>query len=245
MTPPDGSQDAAWGVAPGSQADFDASAMREWVRRASDVCRAAARGDLEQRLLRIDVDGELGELLHAINHMLDMTDAFVREATASLEHASEGKFYRRVLVAGMLGSFRRAANSINGATQEMDRKTRDLNAAEQRRAELAEEFRDTLEVVDGLSRASQQIGGFSKTIGEISSQTNLLALNAAIEAARVGDAGRGFAVVASEVKRLATQASEATTQIGDQVDAIQGATRDTVKAIQHVRETLASQSAAA
>ena len=216
-----------------------------WIRRAALVCRAAAAGDLEQRLLRIDAGGDLGELLHAINHLLDMTDAFVREATASLEFASEGKFFRRVLLAGMLGSFRRAANSINAATSQMDSKTRELCAAEQRRATLAGEFERTLAVVNGLARESDQIGGFSKVISGIAAQTNLLALNAAIEAARVGDVGRGFTVVATEVKRLAAQTSDATKQIGDQVGSIQSATKATVDAIEHVRETLASDRAPA
>ena len=48
----------------------------------------------------------------------------------------------------------------------------------------------------------------------ITSQVNLLALNATIEAARAGDAGKGFAVVASEVKNLATQAANASKDLG-------------------------------
>lgn len=216
--------------------EFDA-----WVREAAAVCRAAARGDLERRLLRINVDGDLGELLHAINHLLDMTDAFVREATASLEYASQGKFFRRVLLNGMLGSIRRAAQSINGATQQMDTKTRELREAEARRSRLATDFQQTLSVVDGLSKATGQIESFSKVITRIADQTNLLALNATIEAARAGDAGRGFAVVAGEVKRLATQTTNATKQIGEQVSSIQIATRATITAIEHVRTTMVSQ----
>lgn len=65
------------------------------------------------------------------------------------------------------------------------------------------------------------IGGIEKRIEEhmfvnarITSQINLLALNATIEAARAGDAGRGFAVVASEVKALASQAANASKELG-------------------------------
>ena len=214
-----------------------------WIAEAARVCRDAAKGDLEARLLRIeDVDGDLGELLNSINHMLDMTDAFVREATASLEYAGKGRFFRRVLLNGMLGCFGKAARSINAATQQMDTKTRQLNEAEARRLQLAQDFGKTAEVVDGLAGASERIAGFSKVIKSIADQTNLLALNAAIEAARVGEAGRGFAVVAGEVKRLSQQAGEATKQIEDQLDSIQKATEATVESINEVREVLASQS---
>lgn len=213
----------------------------DWLKEALRVCRAAARGDLEQRVLHADdAGGELAELLHAVNHLLDMTDAFVREATASLEHASEGKFFRRVLPNGMLGSFRRASGSINDATSQMDHKTRELVAAENRRTKLAEEFRGTLEVVNSLARASDQIGNFSKVIQSIASQTNLLALNATIEAARVGEAGRGFAVVAGEVKRLAQATASATREIEGQVGAIQSASHETFAAVEKVRQTLAN-----
>ena len=65
------------------------------------------------------------------------------------------------------------------------------------------------------------IGNIEKRIEEhrfvnerITSQINILALNATIEAARAGDAGRGFAVVATEVKTLATQASNASKDLG-------------------------------
>ena len=209
-----------------------------WVQSALHVCRSAARGDLEQRLLHTDPASPYAELAHAINHLLDMTDAFVREATTSLEYASEGKFFRRVLPEGMLGSFRRAARSINAATEKMDEKTQDLKAAEARRASMEDEFNTALDLVHGLSERSKEIGDVMNTITDIAKRTNLLALNASIEAARAGEAGVGFAVVADEVKKLATTTAQTTKDTRKQVEASREATDQVVATIEHIWNTI-------
>jgi len=221
----------------------ETAVVDQWVREAARVCRAAARGDLEQRLLRIDVPGDMGEMLHAINHMLDMTDAFVREATASLEHASAGKFFRRVLPEGMLGCFQRAAASINAATKEMDEKTGELQAAEARRLALEDDFARAMNVVRELTTASRQIDSVSRIIDRIAQQTNLLAINASVEAARVGAAGRGFAVVASEVRDLASQIGARTVEINEQVHAIQSRSQQAATALDDIWKTIRASSA--
>lgn len=229
------------GVAPTEPGASDASTHADWIAEAVRVCQAAARGDMEARILNIAADPKTEELLHSINHLLDMTDAFVREATASLEYASHAKFFRRVRPEGMLGSFRRAAKSINDATTAMDQKTKELARAEQRRLELEGDFRTTREVVDRLDHATQQIASMSVAIERIADQTNLLALNATIEAARVGEAGRGFAVVAGEVKRLADQTAKATDQIHESLSAMRSATKDTVQSIDRIWNVIKSQ----
>ncbi len=74
-----------------------------------------------------------------------------------------------------------------------------------------------------LGRLATSIDQVMTVISDIADQTNLLALNAAIEAARAGDAGRGFAVVADEVRKLAEKTMGATREVGETIDAIQGA----------------------
>ena len=88
----------------------------EAIREASAVCAAAAHGDLERRVLRIRADGDARAMLRNLNHLLDMTDAFVRESGAALEHAAAEKFWRRVVTRGMRGTFHEAAELLNGAT---------------------------------------------------------------------------------------------------------------------------------
>jgi methyl-accepting chemotaxis protein len=108
--------------------------------------------------------------------------------------------------------------------------------------EAVDQARTTNDRVSELARAASKIGDVVELINTIAAQTNLLALNATIEAARAGDAGRGFAVVASEVKALAEQTAKATGEIGQQIEGIQAATRQSVSAIQAIGLTIGQMS---
>jgi methyl-accepting chemotaxis protein len=105
-------------------------------------------------------------------------------------------------------------------------------------ARAVENARRTGDTAQSLASGAQKIGDVVTLIQNIAAQTNLLALNATIEAARAGEAGRGFAVVASEVKSLAGQTAKATTEISEQVAAIQGASDQTVAAIRNVVDVI-------
>ncbi len=84
---------------------------------ASRTLKAMQHGQMERRIMPLPETGSLGELLWSINDFADSADAFVREAGASLNSVSSGIYYRRVIEAGMHGSFLHGARSINRATQ--------------------------------------------------------------------------------------------------------------------------------
>ncbi|BBO91660.1 methyl-accepting chemotaxis protein [Desulfosarcina ovata] len=92
--------------------------------------------------------------------------------------------------------------------------------------------------MDQLGAAANDIGKVIETITDISEQVNLLALNATIEAARAGEAGKGFAVVANEIKELAKQTAEATGDIKEKIESIQGTTNMTVGQIGEITQVI-------
>jgi methyl-accepting chemotaxis protein len=130
------------------------------------------------------------------------------------------------------------ANDSKRVASDMDQASRTASngiKAVGREIKAMTEIKDTIgssaEVIQQLSRASEQIGEFVSTITSITRKTNLLALNAGIEAARAGEQGQGFAVVAGEIKTLAEASASASTSAKHLVDDIRRRTEGAINLI--------------
>ncbi len=121
------------------------------IRKALHVCKAVADGDFEARIIGITEKGDAGDLLRAINLMIDRTDAYVRESQACLEYVSNNKYYRRILEKGMTGSFLSASRTINNATMAMAKKVDDFSS-------VADNFERNMKgVVETVTAASTEL----------------------------------------------------------------------------------------
>jgi methyl-accepting chemotaxis protein len=228
-----------------SELEAEIRSYHEVLQRVIEVASEAAQGNLEARLLHCDDSEKLRDISRSVNHLLDMTDAFLRESGAALEHASQGKFYRRVLLRGMRGTFRHKSQLINDATEKMSRNAASLNEVKRLVSDSASiaqgavrEATEAMGIMKQLGESSQRIGAVVKTISEVAWQTKLLAFNAKIEASRAGDAGRGFDVVAQEVKELAQQTGAATDGISREIESIQAEVQRTAAAISTMSKTI-------
>ncbi|MGI5175807.1 HAMP domain-containing protein [Dactylosporangium sp. CA-152071] len=110
------------------------------LRMLAAVCRAVAGGDLEARVPVVGHDPDAAAAADAVNQLIDVVDAFVRESTASLTAAAEGRYHRRFLPGGMRGAFGLGAATINRATDRMRAAAEDLAAAGLSRLGLADQL---------------------------------------------------------------------------------------------------------
>ncbi|MDQ6768948.1 MAG: methyl-accepting chemotaxis protein [Gemmatimonadota bacterium] len=113
---------------------------------------------------------------------------------------------------------------------------------------LASDALESVEGIDAMSAAADEIRAFLVLVQKISRQSKLLALNAAMEAARAGEHGHGFAVVATEVRRLATSSAEAaqrtTSLVQEMLDSIKHSRESTARTVSTVEQVLESTRAA-
>ena len=170
--------------------------------------------------------GDLGRMQASVNNMLDIVDAFVREASASMDFASRGKTFRKVLTRGLPGSFRNGAEVINTGTAVMDRRMQEL-------AHLAQGFGANMDAVSqSLAKAAADLGTDAKTMANAAVDTShqSTAVAAASEQASVN-----VQTVASAAEELSASIAEISRQVLQSTEITHHALAEANRTNEHIR----------
>ncbi len=175
------------------------SDTRSAVTKATEVCKAVAEGDFEARILNITEKGEAGEMLHAINLLIDRTDAYMRESKACLEYVSKNQYFRLIAERGMVGSFGEAARTINTATEFIAKRSEEFGT-------IAANFEQQLEsVVSSVSSAVTQLESTSQAVNAASNQASEQSVTVSA----------GAEEASANMQNVATATEELTSAIGE------------------------------
>ena len=185
------------------------------VDEVAYVCRKAAQGELEARIMSERQAGRIGAIQKSVNDMLDITDAFQREASASMEYASRGKYFRKILARGLPGSFRRSATVINAGTDSLGRRVVEI-------ADLARQFGTHLDQVAGtLMGAATDL---ESDAGQMAAAAEKTSVQTSGVLSASDQASRNVATVASAAEQLASSIAEINRQVT-------GSTASTARAV--------------
>ncbi|BAM87517.1 hypothetical protein S58_15090 [Bradyrhizobium oligotrophicum S58] len=182
------------------------------IAEAAKVCHSAAKGNLEPRVLSRRQHGDIGLLQKSINDMLDITDAFVREASASMDYASRGKHFRKIMARGLPGAFRRSAAIINQGTDSLGRRVVEI-------AGLARQFGSQLDqivvsLVGAAGDLESDAGHVATAATETSRQTEDVIAASGRASSNVQTAAGAADQLASSIAEIGRQVSRSTESAG-------------------------------
>lgn len=203
------------------------------LKKATEVCKAVANGDFEARITNITETGEAAELMHAINLLIDRTDAYLRESKACLDYVSRNQHFRLIAEKGMVGSFKDAARSINTATWAIKEKHEGF-------CDLATDFEGRLkEIVGSVTESVDDLNVVSTNVADACSKTNEQSL---VVAAGAEQASANMNSVAASTEELTGSIAEINRQVVSAAEIASGAV-DKSKAMSEQIDSLSSTSA--
>ncbi|TYC48681.1 chemotaxis protein [Rhodobacterales bacterium] len=182
---------------------------RRGLLAAQAVCDKVAMGDFEERAIDFLHSGEVAALMVSMNNLIDRTDAFMREAAASMMAIQENHYYRKILPGGLNGSYLHNARIMN-----------DVIGTIRERVGSFRQSTDSFEsqisrIADSLMSSAGSMTGTAGDM-ETSAKSNSEAVTAIARAADLTAENVGAAASAAE--HLSTTTTEISGQIERSID---------------------------
>ncbi|KAG0285993.1 hypothetical protein BGZ98_005259, partial [Dissophora globulifera] len=160
------------------------------VRDIADVSKAVAKGDLTKKI-SVEVQGEMSDLKHTINTMVDQLQEFATEVSrVSLEVGTEGKLGGQAHVKDVSGTWKELTDNVNTMASNLTTQVRSI--AEVTTAVACGDLSKTIDV-----EAQGEISEVKLTVNSMVEQLRTFAAEVTRVAREVGTEGRlgGQAVV--------------------------------------------------
>ncbi len=220
------------------------------TRRAREV----RNGDIEQRVVYLGLHGDMRSLIDEFNGVLDVTDAYLREAMLAMKAAGEGRYYRKILPGGLQGSYLQSANGINAAIDQMEqRRTMDEVAVDDINKLVANAGRghldtrlDTERYAGAYKELAEGMNGLMETVGNGLSETGtvLSALAHADLSQRVsGDYAGAFGKLKDDTNAVADKLVDILSQLKQTSRGVKNATGEILAGANDLSERTTKQAA--
>jgi len=181
------------------------SRIRIIAKTIATVTAQCAQGNMESRIILPKERGDLAVMANRINDSIDMADAYVRESLATLEHAAEEKYYRKIVLIGMDGCFKNGAEIMNNG---MDAIRRNMIRTVQKAASRLEGT--VKKTANELTVSTDQMSSMSDMLSSVAEKSSS---QAAELAQASNEASRNVSTVAAAVEELSASIGEINQQI--------------------------------
>ncbi len=151
-----------------------ANNLTDQVRNISQVATAIAQGDLQKKIV-VDARGEILELKHTINTMVDQLSSFAEQVTlVAREVGTEGKLGGQASVEGVRGIWKELTDNVNLMASNLTNQVRDIAevasaiADGDLRRKVAVEVRgEILELKNTINTMVDQLSSFAAEVTQV------------------------------------------------------------------------------
>ncbi|MFN8601434.1 MAG: methyl-accepting chemotaxis protein [Candidatus Binatia bacterium] len=181
------------------------ASIDEQIERVAAVCERAAAGDLEARVVSAPEHPGLARLTAAINRLLDVSDSFVREASAAMHACSRDAYHRPILLRGLRGAYRDSARTINAAGVKMQASGEEIAFAAQIAHDNAGSVSHVAAACEELTATSSEISRRTADSARLTEQTVRESGRAVQAVELLNEAARRIGGIVELIEKVAAQ----------------------------------------